>query len=395
MRLPDLAHFAFAAVTGQRQRSALTVLGIAAVTLLTAVGEGVRLFVLGEFTQFGTNIIAITPGKNTTFGLSGATISSVRPLTVDDAEALYRIPAVQAVVPVIQGDARVERGNRSRRTTILGVGADMPVVWRMRVGTGQFLPPDPFQSARGFVVLGSRMREELFGSDNPLGARVRIGNDRFRVIGVMESKGQMLGFDLDHTAFIPIGKATALFNREGMMEIDITYGEHESAGAVSAALTRLLVARHGQEDFTLITQDKMLEVLGDILDLLTIGVGAIGAISLVVGAFGIATIMTIAVTERTAEVGLMRAIGAPRAQILGVFLCEAALFGGAGGIAGVGTAMAFIGSLRFAVPGLPLAVLWPFVALALILSIAIGIISGLLPALRAAAMDPVEALRAE
>lgn len=399
MRGADLLSFSFGAVTGHRLRSALTVLGIAvgiaSVVLLTGVGEGVRRFVLGEFTQFGTNIVAITPGKTTTFGLSGATISSVRPLTVDDAQALYRVPSLEAVVPVIQGNAAVEFGKRSRRTTVIGVGADMPAVWRMDVGSGQFLPDDPFERARGFVVLGAKMRAELFGADNPLGARVRIGSDRFRVIGVMAPKGQMLGFDLDDTVFIPIGKATELFDREGVMEIDVTYAEDVESGEVTAAIRRLLVARHGQEDFTLVTQDKMLEVLGDILDILTAGVGAIGAISLVVGAFGIATIMTIAVSERTAEVGLMRAIGAPRAQILGVFLAEAALLGGLGGAAGTAVAVGLILTARALLPGLPLAVLWPFVALALGVSLVIGVLSGLAPALRAARMDPVEALRTE
>ena len=399
MRIADLCRFSLSAVTGQRLRSGLTMLGIAvgitSVVLLTAVGEGVRRFVLGEFTQFGTNIIAIVPGKTTTFGMSGATISSVRPLSIDDAEALYRIPSIRAVVPVIQGNARVEYGNRGRRTTIIGVGADMPVVWRMQVGSGQFLPRDPFQSARGFVVLGEKMREELFRHDNPLGARVRIGNDRFRVIGVMASKGQFLGFDLDDTAFIPIGKATELFNREGLMEIDIAYADGELVEEIEDAIKRLLIARHGQEDFTLVTQDKMLEVLGDILNLLTVGVGAIGAISLVVGAFGIATIMTIAVNERTAEVGLMRAMGAPRGQILSLFLAEAAMLGGAGGVFGIVIAVALVEAVTLFVPALPLAIVWPFVGLALVISFLIGLVSGLMPATRAAQMDPVEALRAE
>jgi putative ABC transport system permease protein len=399
MRAVDRLHFAWSAVSGQRLRSGLTVLGIAvgilAVVLLTAVGEGVRRFVLGEFTQFGTNIIAVQPGRNTTFGLSGATISSVRPLTVDDAAALTRVPAVTAVVPLIQGNAEVESGARARRTTVFGVGADMPAVWRMTVASGNFLPDDGFTSARPFVVLGQRMYRELFGDDNALGERVRIGNDRFRVIGVMAAKGQMLGFHLDDTVFIPIGRATEMFDREGVMEIDVTYEEGEPSAHVVQDIERILVARHGQVDFTQITQDKMLDVLGDILDILTAGVAAIGAISLVVGAFGIATIMTIAVSERTGEVGLLRALGARRGDILRIFLVESAVLGAAGGAVGVAVALALVGSARALVPGLPLAVLWPFVGGALVVSIVIGIGAGLLPAARAARLDPVEALRAE
>ena len=399
MRHSDLLRLSLSAVFGQRLRSALTMLGIAvgiaSVVLLTALGEGVRQFVLGEFTQFGTNIVAITPGKTTTFGVSGATISSVRPVTTDDAQSLYRVPGVEAVVPVIQGNSRVEFGARARRTTIIGVGADMPNVWRMQIGSGKFLPADPFERARSFVVLGSRMKAELFPQENPLGARVRIGNDRFTVIGVMAPKGQMLGFDLDDTAYIPIGKATELFNREGVMEIDITYSEEADADAVVSAIKRLLIARHGQEDFSLTTQDQMLDVLGDILGLLTTGVGSLGAISLIVGAFGVATIMTIAVTERTGEVGLLRAIGASRRQILNLFLAEAALLGGLGGIVGVSVAVILVNSVTLVLPALPLTIIWPFAAAAMLVSFLIGILSGLLPALRAARMDPIEALRTE
>ncbi len=399
MRAVDVLWFAIGSVGGHRLRSGLTILGIAvgigAVVLLTAVGEGVRIFVLGEFTQFGTNIIGITPGKTSTFGVSGATISSVRHLTIDDATALYRLNPVEAVVPVIQGNARVEFEERNRRATVIGVGADMPAVWRMHVAVGQFLPPDPFESARAFAVLGSKMRDELFGTGNPLGARIRVGSDRFRVIGVMESKGQMLGFDLDDTVFVPIGKATELFNREGLMEIDITYREDDSADAVAAAIKRLLIARHGQEDFTIITQEQMLAVLDSILRLLTAGVAAIGGISLIVGAVGIATIMTIAVAERTSEVGLFRAIGAPRAEIRNLFLAEAAILGSAGGIAGIVGATTLVWLVRLGVPNFPLNLVWSYVIAAFLVATLIGLISGLMPALKAARMDPVEALRAE
>ncbi len=399
MRGTDLLALSWSAVSGQRQRSALTVLGIAvgilAVVLLTAVGEGVRRFVLSEFTQFGTNIVAVQPGRTTTLGVSGATISSVRPLTVEDAEALAALPVVDTVVPVVQGNARVEYADRERRTTVIGVGSDMPETWRMGVAIGRFLPPDPYSNARAFVVLGARMHEELFGGANPLGARVRIGSDRFRVVGVMARKGQMLGFDLDDTVFIPVGKAMEMFDREGVMEIDVTYSEHHDGEAVVRAMEKRLLARHGQVDFTTITQDKMLEVLGDILDLLTAGVGAIGAISLVVGAFGIATIMTIAVSERTGEIGLLRALGASRASVMALFLAEAAMLGGAGGVAGAAAAIALIEGAGALLPGLPLALVWPYVAAALVVSLVIGVVSGIMPAQRAASLDPIEALRAE
>ena len=399
MEARDTIRFAFGAVTGQRQRSALTVLGIAvgilAVILLTAVGEGVRRFVLAEFTQFGTNIVAIQPGKTTTFGVSGATISSVRPLTADDAAALARLPNAEAVVPVIQGNAQVEFGQRARRTTVIGVSSQMPEVWRMAVASGQFLPDDGFSGARPFVVLGQRMYRELFGEVQALGERVRIGGDRYRVIGVMAAKGQMLGFDLDDTVFIPIGRATEMFDREGVMEIDLTYPEDQHSSVIVRDIERLLTARHGQVDFTIITQEKMLEVLGDILDILTAGVAAIGAVSLVVGAFGIATIMTIAVNERSAEVGLLRALGARRAEIARLFLIEAAVLGMAGGVTGLAAAGALVLAVHTLARDAPIAVAWPYAVLALVVSLLIGLVAGLMPAARAARLDPVESLRTE
>ena len=399
MRVTDSLSLTIGAITSHRLRSGLTILGIAvgiaAVVLLTALGEGVRQFVLGEFTQFGTNIIAVTPGKTTTFGVSGATISSVRHLTTDDAVALLRVNAVEAVVPVVQGNARVEFGQKNRRTTIIGIGPDMPAVWRMNVAAGTFLPNDGFESARAFAVLGARLQTELFGNNSPLGARIRIGSDRYRVVGVMESKGQMLGFDLDDTVFIPTGKATELFNREGVMEIDVIYRNNDSADGVSADLHRVLLVRHGQEDFTIKTQEQMLSVLDSILRVLTFGVAAIGGISLLVGAVGITTIMTIAVAERTSEVGLFRAIGAPRSQIRSLFLIEAAILGTLGGASGIVGAVLLIELAQLALPSLPVKVAWIYVIAALLVSAVIGLLSGLMPAVKAARMDPVEALRTE
>jgi putative ABC transport system permease protein len=399
MRIVDSFSLTLGAILGHRLRSGLTILGIAvgigAVVLLTALGEGVRQFVLGEFTQFGTNIIAITPGKTTTFGVSGATISSVRHLTTEDATALLRVNSVEAVVPVVQGNAAVKFGDKNRRTTIIGVGPDMPTVWRMNVAAGAFLPNDGFESARAFAVLGARMRTELFGHNNPLGARIRIGSDRYRVVGVMETKGQMLGFDLDDTVFIPTGKATELFNREGVMEIDVVYRNNDSADGVAAALHRVLLARHGQEDFTIKTQEQMLSVLDSILRILTFGVAAIGGISLLVGAVGITTIMTIAVAERTSEVGSFRAIGAPRSQIRFLFLIEAAILGALGGVSGIAGAVFLIQLTHLVLPSFPIKVVWIYVVAALLVSTAIGLLSGLMPALKAARMDPVEALHSE
>jgi putative ABC transport system permease protein len=399
MGFNDFIRLSLGAVFSHRLRSFLTALGIAvgvaAVVLLTSLGEGVHRFVLSEFTQFGTNLIGINPGKTTTVGVSGAIISNVRPMTLEDAEALRSLPDVRAAVPVLQGNAPVEFRGRSRRTYILGVGPEAPEVWRFNVAKGQFLPPDDPRSPRALAVLGSKVQNELFGSRNPLGQRVRIGGERYRVVGVMESKGQMLGFDLDDAVYIPAARALSLFNRESLMEIDLLYATGAEAGRVAERARKRLIARHGSEDFTITTQEQMLDVLGSILNILTLAVGAVGGISLLVGGVGILTIMIISVNERTAEVGLLRSLGAGRRQVLMLFIGEAVVLAAIGGLAGLalGTGGAWL--LGVAVPALPTHTPWSYVVLAELLAAVVGLAAGVMPAIRAANLDPIEALRAE
>jgi putative ABC transport system permease protein len=399
MYLQDITQMTINAVRSQRMRSFLTALGIAvgigSVVLLTSLGEGLHRFMLAEFTQFGTNLIGINPGKVTTHGISGGLISNVRPLSIEDGEALKRIPEVVDVVSVVQGNAAVEAGKRVRRTTVYGIDAAAPKVLKLNVAAGRFLPDDPPRAARSFAVLGSKVSEELFGAGQVLGERVRIGSEGFRVIGTMESKGQMLGFDLDDAVYIPTAKALAMFNRESLMEIDVLYSEGVSSENVAEKIKKILVARHGSEDFTITTQEKMLEVLGSVLNILTLAVGALGGISLLVGGVGILTIMTIAVNERTNEIGLLRALGAEQRQILVLFLGEAIVLASVGGLAGLLLGLGSAWVLEVMVPALPTHATWKYVILAELLAAAVGLMAGILPARRAAAMNPVEALRSE
>lgn len=399
MLFRDFTRLTLSSVISQPLRSFLTALGIgigvAAVVLLTSIGEGVHRFVLTEFSQFGTNIIGITPGKATTFGISGAVVNNVRPLSMDDAASLGRIPGVRAVVPVVQGNAQIEHGNKTRRSMVIGAGHAISDVWQMNVTIGRSLPNDDPRFARAFAVLGSKMRTELFAHDNPLGQPVRIAGERYRVIGVMEPKGQLLGFDLDDAVYIPAGKALAMFNRESLMEIDLLYAAGADVDAITMQMTNLLQARHGSEDFTIITQEEMLETLGGILRVLTLAVGALGGISLVVGGVGILTIMTIAVNDRTREIGLLRAIGTRRHQVLALFLGEAVVLSAIGGLGGLLVGAGGAALLGVAIPALPVHTSWEYVFFAEIMAASIGVIAGVAPARRAAALDPVAALHAE
>ncbi len=400
MLLADSIRYALQSITSHRLRSFLTLLGIAvgiaAVILLTSIGEGVHRFVLGEFTQFGTNVVAIAPGKTKTGGAPPSGIpSTARLLTLEDAEALRKLPNVTGVTPIVWGNSEVGGNGRLRRTTVYGVNADFLRVFSASVTIGSFLPREEGGGARNFVVLGAKLRKELFGNQNPLGARVRIGGLHFRVIGVMAPKGQFLGIDLDDTAFIPAERAQEVYNRDGLMEIDVTYREGVSSASVAKAITERLKMRHGSEDFTVTTQEDMLKTLSNILNILTAAVGALGGISLLVGGVGIVTIMTIAVAERTNEIGLLVALGAPRRTILNLFLGESIVLAAIGGALGllIGSGMAQL--LRVAVPALPVQTPWSFAVGALVMSAVIGLLAGVLPARSAARLDAVDALRAE
>jgi putative ABC transport system permease protein len=401
MRDIDLMRLAWGAVIGHRLRSMLTALGIAigiaAVILLTSLGEGIRVYVISEFSQFGTNIVAINPGKSETSGGNpGAIAGTIRKLTVEDVEVLDRLPQVDAVVPVAFGNARVEFEERGRRVFVYGVNSDMPRVWKFGVRQGQFLPPGDMRHGAAVAALGSKLKTELFGERNALGERVRIGTRPFRVIGVMEPKGQFLNIDLDDTVFVPVSEAMSLLNRDDLLEIDVLYYNASETQNVLDAIKRVMLDRHdGEEDFTLTSQESMLKTLDRIIGVVTAAVGAIGGISLVVGAIGILTMMWISVNESTSEIGLLRALGARRGQVMGFFLLQAALLATAGGALGVAAGLGIIAALRLLVPGLPVSTPPQYVLAALALSFTVGMLSGLLPARRAASLDPIEALRAE
>ena len=399
MNVIDFIKLILTSVLDNRVRTFLTTLGIAigiaAVVLLTSIGEGVNQFVVTQFTQFGTTIVQIQPGKTTTFGSSLGAINTTRPLSIDDTIALSRLPDIEAAVGFVVGNAEVEGNQRQRRTTIYGTDADFPKVFSFDIAIGEFLPRDNPHSPRPTAVLGSKMRHELFADSNPLGEFIRIAGNRYRVVGVMESKGQMLGFDLDDTVYLPVARAMELFNSSSLMEVDLLYREGAAVDEVVASVRRLLVDRHGSDDVTILSQQQMMGVLDSILGVLTSMVAGLGGISLVVGGIGVLTIMTITVRERTNEVGLLRALGASKRQVLLLFLGEAVVLAGIGGLAGLVIGVGGAQLLQLLVPALPVKTSLFYVLVAEAVALAIGLIAGVLPARRAASMLPVDALRAE
>ena len=395
----DLVRFSFGVLRAYRMRAILSAtgiaIGIAAVVLLTSIGEGVHQFVLSQFTQFGTNLISVSPGNVKTAGISVGVFASTRPLTIDDAVAIRRLPNIEFTDPVISGNAELGFESRRRRVTVYGVSGYFARALRMEVMMGNFLPADDPNSPRTLAVLGAKTGREIFGDKNPLGQRIDVGGWHYTVIGVMAPKGQIFGIDLDDCVYIPVGSAMGLFNREGLMEIHVTYNPDVPVDGVASSIRQLLLSRHDREDFTVTPQKEALQTLDSVLSVLTFAVAALGGVSIVVGAIGILTIMIIAVGERTSEVGLLKALGATYSQVILLFIAEAALIAFLGGLAGIGLALGISHTLSIFVAALPVKTSWFYVVLAETIAVASGLVAGVLPARIAARLDPVQALRAE
>jgi putative ABC transport system permease protein len=313
-------------------------------------------------------------------------------LTVDDSEALVRrVPQIRRVAPLALGTSPASYGDRTRQVAVLGTTNDMLGVRKINVGVGRYLPVG--ESEASVAVLGAKVRRELFGGESPLGESVRIGERSFRVIGVMAPRGHSIGMDLDEVIHVPVEAGLALFNRAGLFRILAEVNSSEAIDAAQDRVIEVLTERHdGEEDVTVLTQDAVLSTFNKILGVLTTALAAIAAISLSVAGIGIMNVMLVTVSERTREIGLLKAVGVTPRQILAVFLTEAALISTAGGVVGllvgVGAGLLF----RHFQPDFPVeAPVWAVIA-ALLVSVSVGVVFGGAPARRAARLDPIEAL---
>jgi putative ABC transport system permease protein len=314
-------------------------------------------------------------------------------LTLDDARALQRgVPKVNLVAPVSMGNETIAHRERRRQVMILGTTREFLEIRKLKVAKGHSLPEGELDRGSQVVVLGATVADELFGSEQPLGRAVRVGDWRMRVIGVLERRGEQVGFDMDDLAIVPVATGMRIFNRTSLFRVVLGVGFHDDVDAACSSAVAVLTERHGEEDVTCITQESVVSSLSSILTVLTLALGGIAAVSLSVAGIGIMNLMLVSVSERTREVGLLKAIGAGNGQILAVFLAEAILIAAMGGLLGLTVGWVGIRILVLLYPAFPASTpLWA-VAAALATSVSVGALFGVLPARRASRLDPVAAL---
>ena len=368
-------------------------IGVAAVVTLTALGEGARRYVTGQFSAIGSNFLVILPGKNETTGTFPGVGGVPNDLTLDDARALQRgVPQVKFVAPVSVGNETVAHQERRRQVMVVGSTGEFLKLHQLKVAKGSSLPAGDLGRGAQVVLLGATVVDELFGSEPAVGRAVRVGDWRMRVIGVLERRGEQVGFDMDDLVLVPVATGMRIFNRTSLFRVIIGVGAHRDVDAACSRAVAILTERHGEEDVTCITQESVVSSLSSIVTALTLALGGIAAVSLSVAGIGIMNLMLVSVSERTREVGLLKAIGAGNGQILAVFLTEAILIASMGGLLGLTLGWAGIRILVLMVPVFPAATpLWAAAA-ALAVSVCLGALFGVLPARRATRLDPVAAL---
>ncbi len=398
MRSEDLLRFSGRAILSYRFRTVLMLtamaIGVASVVVLISLGESARRYVADQFSSLGTNLLIVLPGRSETVGgpppLLGAT---PRDLTLDDAIALSRAGGVARVSPIVVGSAPVSRRQLEREVMVIGATAELAPMRNLKVSQGGFLPAGDPERGGNICVLGSKLKMELFGNENPLGQWVRIGDRRFRVIGILAAMGMAMGDDIDETVTIPVATAQSLFNTASLFRILIEATDGNAIAKAKETIRATITQRHeGEDDISVISQDAILATFNRIFRALTAAVGGIAAISLLVAGIMIMNVMLIAVSNRRSEVGLLKALGAPRRQILRIFLAESALLSLSGAFLGLLAAMAGLQLLNTLWPEFSIRPVPWAAALAAAMALATGLLFGVLPARAAARLPPAEAL---
>ncbi|OOY84925.1 peptide ABC transporter permease [Solemya velum gill symbiont] len=398
MRVGDTVRYGFSNVSGSPVRAFLLLLamsiGVASVVMLSTLGEAARLYVVNQFSALGTHLLIVLPGRSETTGGAPPLLGAVpRDLTLDDSNALLRGPSVSRVAPIVVGSAPISFRSLEREATIIGTTVDYGEIREIAISQGRFLPSADIKRGDAVCVIGETIRQELFGGERALGQSVRINSYRYRVIGILGDEGQSLGMEMGDAVLIPVASAQALFNTESLFRIMVQATQRETIPSAKEDVIRILRERHdGEDDVTVITQDAILGTFDRILKALTYTVVGIAAISLAVAGVLIMNVMLVSVSQRTSEIGLLKALGGSKRQILILFLSEAALLSVIGAVSGILISFAGVSALDGLFPTFPLTTpLWAYVS-ALIVAIVTGLVFGIMPARRAARLDPVDAL---
>ena len=399
MRLIDQISLATTAILRYPLRTSMllvaTAIGVSAVLVLTSLGEGGRRYITGQFQSLGANLLVVLPGKNEVSGggLPGMMGGSTRDLTLDDAIAISQSRNVARIAPIIPGAGAIEYQGLVRDVDIVGTSADMAVIQRFELAAGKFLPATDLDRASPVCVVGHSLVEEVFRNTNPIGQWLRVGERRFRVIGFMRQSGMFGGVDVDEALFIPVASAQQLFNTEGIFRLLVEATSAEAMPLAEQDIINTIIARHyGNDDVTVVAPDAIVSTFNTIFGAVSAALAGIAAISLVVAGTLIMNVMLVAVSQRTEEIGLFKALGAKRHQVMALFITEAAVLSLMGALVGLLAGQGAVAALRRLYPVVDFqAPLWA-VGAALLTALASGLVFGILPARRAADLDPVAAL---
>jgi putative ABC transport system permease protein len=398
MTFIDLFQFAWGALKGHRLRTVLCTIGVgigvASVILLTALGEGGRIYVTGELATLGSSLIMVLPGKIETEGMVPFVGGVPHDLTLQDAEAiLRRVPSVKKLAPLTLGQSLVSHGSLTRNVPVIGTTYEFLEIRRLSMARGSFLPPGELDRGAPVGVIGTRVEQELFRDANPLGKTVRIGDWRFRVIGVLSPKGQSMGFDIDDVVMIPAATAMKVYDQTTLFRLFVESTSYADLEQTKKKIMEVIKERHeDEEDITLLTQDSVLASFNEIFTALTLALAGIAAISLSVAGVGIMNVMLVSVSERTSEIGLLKAIGVKPSQVVSVFLAEASLLSILGGLLGLAAALLLVDLIGKILPSFPVEVPPWAVISAVLVAVIVGVLFGVWPARRAARLDPIQAL---
>ncbi len=416
MKIIESFFIALRSLNANKLRSSLTMLGViigvGSVITLMSVGRGAEASITSSITDMGTNLIYLsskTPGVQGMMSMASPAYS----FTMSDVQAIAeRVPSVIAVAPTIENYVEVSTASDSTLGIVEATTPEFETALNYPTAEGQFITAKNVAAMDMVVVIGNKVAATLFGTDSAVGKKIKVNGRQFSVIGVLEKKGgQMMGVSTDSVVIMPITTyQSRLFpgrmvrGEDAIQQLTVQISNTNVADIVSADITTLLTQRHritveGKEDFQIMTQEQMLSAVKQVTLILTILLGSIAGISLIVGSIGIMNIMLVSVTERTREIGIRKAVGAKRKDILLQFLLEAAMLSLSGGIIGIigGWSVSWLIAIVSKALGysIPSAVSVGIVLLAIIVSVCIGLASGVYPAMRAARLNPIDALHYE